>query len=77
MTKKVSALGEEGKVAVRNVRRDAIKALGKLGASEDLVKVGSPSLLCTSCHPFATLGSRPSALLVTISTASLKLYHWQ
>merc|ERR1711976_987807 len=39
MTKKVNSLGEEGKVAIRNVRRDALKALGKLeDASEDMVK---------------------------------------
>ncbi len=30
MTKVVSKLGEEGKVAVRNVRRDAMKAIEKL-----------------------------------------------
>jgi ribosome recycling factor len=38
MTKVVSKLGEEGKVAMRNVRRDAIKAVEKLekdGLSED------------------------------------------
>eukprot|EP00873_Tetraselmis_striata_P015557 jgi/Tetstr1/435821/TSEL_024709.t1 len=38
MTKKVGALAEEGKVAVRNVRRDTLKALGKLDASEDAKK---------------------------------------
>jgi len=31
MAKTVSKLGEEGKVAVRNVRRDAMKAVEKLG----------------------------------------------
>lgn len=30
MTKTVSKLGEEGKVAIRNVRRDAMKAIEKL-----------------------------------------------
>ena len=30
MTKVVSKLGEEGKVAIRNVRRDAMKAIEKL-----------------------------------------------
>jgi ribosome recycling factor len=39
MTKIVSKLGEEGKVAVRNVRRDAMKAIEKLekdgGVGED------------------------------------------
>jgi ribosome recycling factor len=30
MTKTVNKLGEEGKVAVRNVRRDAMKAIEKL-----------------------------------------------
>jgi len=38
MIKKVNALGEEGKVAVRNVRRDILKALGKVETSEDSKK---------------------------------------
>ncbi len=42
MTKKVNALGEDAKVAIRNVRRDALKALAKLeDAPEDMVKVPS------------------------------------
>ena len=40
MTKKVAALGEDAKVAIRNVRRDSLKSLSKLSdASEDMVKV--------------------------------------
>ena len=36
LVKLVSKLGEEGKVALRNVRRDALKSVGKLeGISED------------------------------------------
>ena len=39
LAKLVSKLGEEGKVALRNVRRDAIKSIGKFeGVSEDDVK---------------------------------------
>ena len=43
MTKTVSKLGEEGKVAIRNVRRDAMKAI------EKLEKDGSISGGCCSC----------------------------
>jgi ribosome recycling factor len=51
MTKKTNALGEEGKVAVRNVRRDALKALGKLdSASEDIIKVGYSLLTTREFH---------------------------
>lgn len=39
LAKLVSKLGEDGKVALRNVRRDAIKSIGKLeGISEDEIK---------------------------------------
>lgn len=48
MTKTISKLGEEGKVAVRNVRRDAMKQLDKLekdsDISEDLKKSLSDSV---------------------------------
>jgi ribosome recycling factor len=43
MIKKTNALGEEGMVAVRNVRRDTMMALGKLdSACKDIIKVGLP-----------------------------------
>ena len=35
--KQVSQLGEEGKVAIRNVRRDALKQIKKLEISENAV----------------------------------------
>ena len=39
LAKLVSKLGEDGKVALRNVRRDALKSIGKLeGISEDEIK---------------------------------------
>ena len=39
LAKLVSKLGEDGKVALRNVRRDAIKSMGKIeGVSQDNVK---------------------------------------
>eukprot|EP01024_Parvocaulis_polyphysoides_P030154 TRINITY_DN27394_c0_g3_i2.p2 TRINITY_DN27394_c0_g3~~TRINITY_DN27394_c0_g3_i2.p2 ORF type:complete len:257 (+),score=45.14 TRINITY_DN27394_c0_g3_i2:62-832(+) len=38
MSKTVSKLGEEAKVAVRNVRRDALKKVGKLDLPEDTEK---------------------------------------
>ena len=39
LAKLVSKLGEDGKVALRNVRRDALKSIGKLEAiSEDEIK---------------------------------------
>lgn len=39
LAKLVSKLGEDGKVALRNVRRDAMKSIGKLeGISEDEIK---------------------------------------
>ena len=39
LVKLVSKLGEDGKVALRNVRRDAMKSIGKLeGISEDEIK---------------------------------------
>jgi ribosome recycling factor len=39
LAKLVSKLGEDGKVALRNVRRDAIKSIGKIeGVSQDNVK---------------------------------------
>ena len=39
LAKLVSKLGEDGKVAIRNVRRDALKSIGKLeGVSEDEIK---------------------------------------
>ncbi len=39
LTKLVSKLGEDGKVALRNVRRDALRSISKLeGISEDEVK---------------------------------------
>lgn len=36
MTKTVAKLGEEGKVALRNVRRDAMKAIEKLEKDGDI-----------------------------------------
>ena len=39
LAKLVSKLGEDGKVAIRNVRRDALKSIGKLeGMGEDQIK---------------------------------------
>ena len=39
LAKVVSKLGEDGKVAIRNVRRDALKSIGKLeGVGEDEIK---------------------------------------
>ena len=39
LAKLVSKLGEDGKVAIRNVRRDALKSIGKLeGVGEDEIK---------------------------------------
>ena len=39
LAKLVSKLGEDGKVAIRNVRRDALKSIGKLeGIGEDDIK---------------------------------------
>lgn len=35
LVKTVSKMGEESKVAVRNIRRDVVKASGKVGMSED------------------------------------------
>jgi len=41
----VSKLGEEGKVALRNVRRDALKSIGKLeGIGEDEIKTLEASI---------------------------------
>ena len=37
--KTAKSLGEDGKVAIRNVRRDALKSIGKLeGVGEDEIK---------------------------------------
>ena len=44
MTKVVSKMGEEGKVAVRNVRRDAMKMIEKLEKDGDLSEDGKKSL---------------------------------
>jgi len=38
LTKQVKALAEEGKVAIRNIRRDAIEEIEKLGLPEDVEK---------------------------------------
>ncbi len=48
MTKTVSKLGEEGKVAIRNVRRDAMKAIEKL-EKDGSIGGGCPRLLCVMC----------------------------
>jgi len=45
LAKLVSKLGEEGKVALRNVRRDALKSIGKLeGIGEDEIKTLEASI---------------------------------
>ena len=44
MTKIVSKLGEEGKVAVRNVRRDAMKAIEKLEKDGSIGEDGKKDL---------------------------------
>lgn len=44
MTKIVSKLGEEGKVAIRNVRRDAMKAIEKLEKDGNLGEDGRKDL---------------------------------
>ena len=41
LTKQVKALAEEGKVAIRNIRRDAIEEIEKLGLPEDVEKNGT------------------------------------
>ncbi len=41
LTKQVKAMAEEGKVSIRNIRRDAIDAVEKLEISEDDKKGGS------------------------------------
>jgi len=38
LTKQLKALAEEGKVAIRNIRRDAIEEIEKLGLPEDVEK---------------------------------------
>ena len=40
LTKQVKAIAEEGKVSIRNIRREAIEELGKLGLPEDMEKHG-------------------------------------
>jgi ribosome recycling factor len=44
MTKTVSKLSEDGKVAIRNVRRDALKQVGKLKKDGDLSEDGAANL---------------------------------
>lgn len=44
MAKTISKLGEDGKVAVRNVRRDAIKQVGKLEKDGELSEDGKANL---------------------------------
>lgn len=41
LTKQVKAIAEEGKVAIRNIRRDAIEEIEKLGLPEDVEKNGT------------------------------------
>ena len=40
LTKQVKAIAEDGKVSIRNIRREAIEELGKLGLPEDTEKHG-------------------------------------
>ena len=38
LTKQVKAMAEDGKVAIRNIRREAIEDIGKLNLPEDVSK---------------------------------------
>lgn len=41
LTKQVKAIAEEGKVSIRNIRREAIEDIEKLGLPEDVEKTGT------------------------------------
>ena len=58
LAKQVSKLGEEGKVAIRNVRRDALKQTKKLEIPEDALTALQKKCCLPGCTPASPTGSR-------------------